>query len=368
MDIPRATSTASSNQTPNAMTTIDDETLLAEKLAAPPAMTAAEQARFEKIFPKDAKRKIAAYLAWRQAHDLDEASASASLPSAHTHDDAQLWHWAWHKSWAFHHCQEASLPNTGHAETAVSKSQRRSSRKSKQHQARDSAAAAAAAAEQDTLSSSASSTQSTNAVPSLPPTVPLPQVVYCHCTSNAPNNDDKTFLCDKQGHTLLHVLAARLDPTKAGKHAHDLYATSLALYLDRYLNNHRQQQSGGNDDYDNDDTHKHRVTLLLDVRAGVGWNNPPALELVGLVRHLATSLHDLYPDCLHKCLLFPVPRPAIFIWNMCRGLLDESIRNTVCLLPGGALAESPAPIKDLAAHVDEAALQHCEQVRLETFQ
>lgn len=356
------------------MTRDETTTLPKESTPPPPSLSAAQKERFYKTFPKDAQSKIAAYLAWRQAHGLDDETmslSSTSLPSVHTHNDAQLWHWAWHKAWAFHHHQQQQKDEES------SKSQRRSFRKSKQQQARDSAAAAAAAAEQDTLSSTAAD-EDKNAVSSssllLAPTVVLPQVVYCHCSNSggsisSPNEDDKTFLCDKQGHTILHVLAARLDPQKAGKHAHELYATSLALYLDRYFLNHPSGGRNDNkDDDDNDNNKKHRVTLLLDVRAGKGWRNPPALELVGLVRHLATVLHDLYPDRLHKCLLFPVPRPAIWIWNMFRGLLDESIRNTVCLLPGGALAESPAPIKDLATHVDEATLQHCEQVRLQTFE
>ena len=157
-----------------------------------------------------------------------------------------------------------------------------------------------------------------------------------------------SFLCDKQGHHLLHVLAARLDPQKA---SNELYTTAVALYLDRYLA-----------------AKANHVTLLLDVRAGVGWKNPPALELTSLVRHLATHLHALYPDRLHGCLLFPVPRPAIWIWNLCKGLLDERIRSAVCLFPGGASARSPAPVSALSAHVEEAFLQHCEKMRLETFE
>ena len=309
-----------------------------------------ERARFEHDFPKDCETKIADYLNWRQAHQLDKTTdnnddnVTAAFPTLDTHSDAELWQWALQKAWVFHKPSiSASTSSTANVEQSKS---RRGFRKLKQQ--RDNTATS-----RDGMSSAASSTMDDNDA-ALDTDMPrLPQVVYCH------RNNNKSMLCDKQGHLLLHVLAARLDPTLAGnKLSNDLYTTSLALYLDRYLNPKHRQDAQTNS----------RVTLLLDVRAGLGWHNPPALELVGLVRHLATNLHALYPNRLQHCLLFPVPRPAIWIWNTCKGLLDERIRTTVQLFPGGAMADSPAPVAALSStHVDATVLEHCEQVRLQTF-
>lgn len=283
-----------------------------ESAAVLTSLTAAEKERFQRVFAKDCQTKLAAYATWRQEHSLDKGTA---LPSVDVSTDEDIWNWAVRKAFD-HHTQNDLLPCTTNGVNVKT----------------------TAVADED------------ETTPSTDVSFEIPQFVYCH--RHGPGNQP---MRDKQGHLLLQVFGGRLDPKGTPK-AHDLYTTSVALYLDRYLSFRKSS------------TTPYRITLLLDVRAGDGWENPPALEMVGLVRHLATQLHDLYPDRLHKCFLFPVPRPGIWIWNMCKGFLDKGIRSTVYLLPGGALSHSPAPIRELAVYVDEQVLRHCEKVRLSTFE
>ena len=290
-------------------------------------MTEQEQRRFAKVFSKDSKEKMAAYLAWRVEHQLDEPNSSEEPP--HANDDAQLWKWAVHKAWNHQQTNSTSTSEHGNSNKQSLRVGRiKSSRRN---------------ASEETLASSRSATDEEQ-VPC------LPQIVFCHRRNDDNDDNDEFFLRDKEGHRVLHILAARLD-LDVGNAA--LYSTALALYLDRLFLDCRHNDN--------------RATLLLDVRPGRGWRNPPALELVGLIRHAAAQLHDLYPDRLHCCILYPVPRPAIWVWNMIKVFLADGIRSAVCLYAGGAAVQSPVPWQQLLQHVDEACLDHCEQARLSSF-
>eukprot|EP00977_Amphora_coffeiformis_P007809 scaffold1717_cov169-Amphora_coffeaeformis.AAC.4 len=266
-----------------------------------------EKRRFEKVFSKDAKEKMAAYLTWRKEHHLGDKDYNDNEPSPPlvTDDnyDAQLWKWAVQKAWKYQQQQQ----------------------------------------QQQTPEQQQTSSHHSN-------------------KSTKPRSLRKLNPFQQNNrHRILHVLAARLDLDVGDA---SLYSTALALYLDGLLGSKDSRQ-------DNEaTTEDQRSTLLLDVRPGRGWRNPPALELVGLIRHAATYLHDLYPDRLHCCVLYPVPRPAIWIWNcLIRVFLDDSIKSAVCLYPGGASNfHSPIPRQELLKHhVDEACLDHCEQARVDTF-
>lgn len=277
--------------------------------------TEAERRRFQKVFPKLYETKIKSYLDWRRDNVVQE-----NLPLSDTSDE-EKWNWATQT--------ELSKFNNATDNTSSASS---SPKEDEPEETNNSSPRNEQSEQQNTL----------DCFQGL--VTELPQVVFCH-------KGPEGYFRDKDGVRILHVLSARLDPTLADA---QLYTNAMALYLDQLFDRHKQEEE--------------RVTILLDVRPGQGWKNPPALELVGLIRHAATRLHDLYPDRLHKCILYPIPRPAIFIWKMVQIFLDASVREAVCLIPGDAYStKAPLPRKHLLDHVDEACLDFCEKTRLDTF-
>ena len=79
-------------------------------------LTEHEKQRFEKVFSKDAKEKMAAYMAWRKEHRLDDDTDDGDGPSPplvkdNDDFDAQLWKWAVQKAWE--HQQQQSSEEQG---------------------------------------------------------------------------------------------------------------------------------------------------------------------------------------------------------------------------------------------------------------
>ena len=268
-------------------------------------ITREERNRFQEGFPDDAEARIHSFLAWRKEHALD---GDNGRPPSEV-DDAQVWSWAVRKAFEYHR-PSVKKPAMTHRSVSV-----------------------------ETQSTAKSSTSLTS--PVTDGSLELPQVVFNHKVGSE-------YFRDKSGHRVLHILAARLDPSLADA---SLYATAIALYLDRVMDRKCPDQ----------------FTLLLDVRPGTGWCNLPALELVGFTRHVAGQLQTLFPERLHKCVLFPVPRPAVFLWNLFKVFLHESTRQAVCVVAGGAHRDSPVPRSALRHHVPDVCVEHCEQVRLAHF-
>jgi hypothetical protein len=169
----------------------------------------------------------------------------------------------------------------------------------------------------------------------------LTRPIYSHAIAGNP-------LCDTKGHRVLQILSARVDLQAA---CANTYATAFSLFLDSHLRR------------DNLD----RLTLLIDVRPGSGWPNVPALKMVGFIRCVAQVLQECYPCRLHQCILFPIPRPALFIWNIVQHFLDPLVRRLIVLIPGPAGLTSPVPRDRLKDYVDLAGLDLLEQTRLEAF-
>jgi hypothetical protein len=172
----------------------------------------------------------------------------------------------------------------------------------------------------------------------------LPQIVYHYVDPEA------APLRDQQHRRIFHVLPARLDLSQANVH---VYTNALALYLDGLL----------------DRSSVEKMTLLMDVRPGWGWKNPPVLELVGLIRHAAARLQDLYPHRLHRLILYPIPRAAIFIYrSIIQVFLSEATRQAIVLIPGrGTQCDSPLPHQALCDYVPVACLAQLEAARRASF-
>ena len=106
----------------------------------------------------------------------------------------------------------------------------------------------------------------------------LPQIVFTYL-------DDKGLpKMSKSGRCLLHVMPARINKKLASA---ETYALALSLYLD-----HKQ-------DRDKLDL----FFVMLDVRPGKGWANPPAYNMMPFIKAVGNLLHLHYPERLDKLVL-----------------------------------------------------------------
>lgn len=171
----------------------------------------------------------------------------------------------------------------------------------------------------------------------------IPQIVMLH-------TDQETGLpvteCD--GRLLFHVLPAQIDQklTSSG-----IYELTIALYLESKLDRECLQQG----------------TLLFDVRPGVGFANPPALLLMPFIKSISKYLNQRFPERLYRCILYPLPRPALWLWHIASGLLDDNVVDRIKLVAGEAAIDAPPPNEDLAEYIDESVLEQVESARLAAF-
>jgi hypothetical protein len=102
---------------------------------------------------------------------------------------------------------------------------------------------------------------------------------------------DGSAVRDRDGRRILHVMPGQMDPSLAKP---STYALALALYIDRKM----------------DRASSECLTVALDVRGGKGWRNIPPLRNLPFIKTVVKLLLAMFPERLHKCLLFPVPQAA----------------------------------------------------------
>lgn len=271
--------------------------------------TAAERQRFSSCFgPQRYQEKLAAYLQWRRMYQPDENNDHSEAGSC-SDNDVHDWERAVDKVWSIHRQgdddPEAKLSEKG-------------SRKSKQ-----------------------SKPFITSTLDHLPP-----QLLYCHRL----DNDSKTLVQDTCHHTILHCLPAQIN---LQYHTSDLLINILALYLHSKMNRH---------DY------KEQFTLMIDVRPGKGWPNPPATSMISLMRHISHALYDLFPQRLYQCIVYNVPRPAVFVYkNLIQPTLHASLKNMILLAGGANLQSVVADELHLYLEHGQLGVQVLEKTRKAAF-
>jgi hypothetical protein len=164
-------------------------------------------------------------------------------------------------------------------------------------------------------------------------------------------------LTDKRGNTILYCLPAQID---LSKYSTDVCIHALAFYLQaKMLDRHSLAQ----------------FTLILDVRAGRCWANPPAFQLLSLIRQASHTLQDLFPQRKSQCLVTNVPRAAVVVYDkLVRPLLFRHATSSsqhgfaLHLLAGGALVDSSMACQ-LCEHLESGykGVQVLEQIRKEAF-
>lgn len=175
-----------------------------------------------------------------------------------------------------------------------------------------------------------------------PETTTLPQIVMVY------SNETEDICRDRSGHIVLHVIPAVVDKKLASS---ETYALAMALYLDRKFSR---------SSFD-------LATICLDVRPGEGWPNPPAYNMMPFIHACTKMLHQLYPERLHQCIIFPLPRAALWIWEMAKPFLDTAIVEATQLIAGSDRLRAPPPNEQLAVYVEEDLLDRMETKRLSKF-
>jgi len=150
------------------------------------------------------------------------------------------------------------------------------------------------------------------------------------------------------GARICHHIPARIDTSLASG---QIYATALALYLDRRLSRSEEE----------------KFDVVIDTRPGLGWANISAYHLVPFIRHASKLLNDLHPERLHRAIVYPVPSVCAFIWNrLVRPFMDPTTAEKIVVLGGGAKITSKVP-KGMRKYIGEDALGQIERRRLGLF-
>ena len=153
---------------------------------------------------------------------------------------------------------------------------------------------------------------------------------------------------DRGGHRILHFLPGQIDLTRASGTA---FALSIALYLDRKLDRNSAE----------------KFTVAIDVRGGSGWPNPNPTKLLPFLQQVSNLLERQFPERLARCLVYPVPAAASFLWRMVRRFLDPATAEKIDLVPGESRIVSPPPLAAMDPHVAPDVLEAMEAHRRSRF-
>eukprot|EP00591_Stephanopyxis_turris_P002433 CAMPEP_0195513160 /NCGR_PEP_ID=MMETSP0794_2-20130614/4868_1 /TAXON_ID=515487 /ORGANISM="Stephanopyxis turris, Strain CCMP 815" /LENGTH=270 /DNA_ID=CAMNT_0040641097 /DNA_START=436 /DNA_END=1248 /DNA_ORIENTATION=- len=165
----------------------------------------------------------------------------------------------------------------------------------------------------------------------------LPQVVYMN---NGPP-------LARDGTRIFYVMPCIINLALAS--AHD-YAIQLASYLDHILCRHSME----------------KITVLIDIRSGLGWPNASPMKLLSFIKTASKILNDHFPERLSRCILYPMPRSTLTIWNTVKRFIDPKTVQKIILLPGSAGHDASYP-RGLLNYVDEGSMAFLEHYRHSKF-
>lgn len=172
--------------------------------------------------------------------------------------------------------------------------------------------------------------------------VELPRVVRTYLRK------DGTEACAFDKTRIIQVLPGQIDINIAPAAT---YALAMAFYVAAK--------------FDRDSLEK--ATILLDVRAGTGWPNESAYNLLGFVRTVSSLLNQHFPERLQRMLLYPMPTLSIYVWEAAKLFLNQDTTSKIKLLGGTANEDSPSPKLELMQYMDENVLELTENGRKQAF-
>jgi hypothetical protein len=173
---------------------------------------------------------------------------------------------------------------------------------------------------------------------------PLPRVIRTHLRKDEQGKP----LVDKDGHRIIQIMPAQMDITLAKS---STYALAVALYLNLQLDREEEE----------------RIVVCMDVRAGQGWPNTHVVRLVPFMQQTTTLLLSLFPERLHRCLLYPVPPSFLWVWKTISKVVDPLTREKICLMSGPNKIISPPPFEQMHDHMDKDAAHQLEDSRVADF-
>lgn len=150
------------------------------------------------------------------------------------------------------------------------------------------------------------------------------------------------------GNILLHIIPGLIDLNLATA---ETYALTMAFYLDKKFD--REKSSC--------------ATVFLDVRSGQGWPNAPAYSMMPFIRQTAGFLHKYYPRRFDSCVIYNLPRSAMWIWEMVKPFLDRSVLESIVPIAGSDRYSALPPNDDLNKFADSCLLEKMEKNRLSFF-
>jgi len=176
--------------------------------------------------------------------------------------------------------------------------------------------------------------------------LPSPLFMYEH-NSITNTSIDSTVTTSTTRMKYIQHLPARIDLTLADN---STYALALALYIDHIL--------------DRNSTEK--ATLVIDVRPGYGWCNIKAIQLLPFIQMVSKLLCDLFPSRLEKCIVYPVPKVALFLWKAVQPFVGTETVDKICLISGSAGKKDKVPT-NVSKYLDEDLIAKLEERRTSLF-
>jgi hypothetical protein len=151
----------------------------------------------------------------------------------------------------------------------------------------------------------------------------------------------------KEGKRIIQVLPALIDTKLASL---KIYANAIAYFLELKLDRQSSEQ----------------ITVIVDVRAGKGWPNASPMVLLPFIKRVTKILADNFPERMASCIVYPIPAPAIAMWNVVKTFLDPKHVAKIKLISGMALTESEAP-KKLVDLLGDECVDVLEKARRDEF-
>jgi len=159
---------------------------------------------------------------------------------------------------------------------------------------------------------------------------------------------DADYARDKSGARILHFIPGQLDPKLAD---HITYALACALYVDRKLKRESHET----------------LTVMIDVRGGFGWPNIMPHRQLPFIQTVTKLLLALFPERCNRCLLYPMPSSALWIWNLVKVWIDPVTSSRMCLLSGPATIRSTPPFSQMEEHLTIEMSHFIENKRQAAF-
>lgn len=160
--------------------------------------------------------------------------------------------------------------------------------------------------------------------------------------------DDQTdIVVCKNGARIVHVLPGQLDSSLA---SNSTYALAVAMYLDRKL----------------DRSCTEKVTVVIDIRSGLGWTNPSSVSIVPFIKLVVGLLNTYFPERLSRCILYPLPYTATLLFNKAKDYLDPDTAAKIQVCSGAGSTASPVPEKAFE-FIGKEAMDHMEERRRSFF-